>query len=99
MQRLYRSSLLAFLLVIAVCENVHAQPINQNLWGTNGQVKALAKDGNTLYAGGTFTRVAPNVAYGASVNTSTAQPDADLPRTNGQVYCVTSDGTGGWYVG
>jgi len=71
------------------------------LWGTNGTVNTMLKDGNTLYIGGAFTSVSPNTGGGAALDTSTGiTPTGVIPRTiNGTVNAVVPDGSGGWYIG
>lgn len=71
------------------------------LWGTNGTVNTMLKDGNTLYVGGNFTSVSPNTGGGAALDTSTGiTPTGVIPRTiNGTVNAVVPDGSGGWYIG
>src|SRR5258708_1343901 len=91
---------LCLICVVLAGTTTFAQPINQNLWGTNGSINALVKSGNILYAGGAFTRVAPNIPNGAALSTSTGQPDQTYPKiADGVVHAVLSDGAGGWYVG
>jgi hypothetical protein len=70
-------------------------------------VFAATTRGNTLYIGGSFTRLgAPTGSLLATNAAGTAQP-ATLPRVYGessqgaktQVHTVIEDGSGGWYVG
>src|SRR5437762_1552726 len=88
------------LILISLAANIlYAQPISQSLWGTDGSVNALIKNGNTLYVGGQFTRVAPNIPYGAALNVSTGQANISYPKVNSVVNVVINDGSGGWYIG
>ncbi len=70
----------------------------------NGTVNTAARVGNTLYIGGTFTRIAPSTnALGSlvAVNPTTAQAiPGRLPLVvGGDVVAMIPDGNGGYYVG
>lgn len=57
-------------------------------------------DGNTVYLGGNFTYIGPNTGNGASLDIVTGSPlGSSLPRIDGEVRTVVSDGAGGWYIG
>lgn len=68
-------------------------------WVTDGPVYAVARSGDTVYLGGNFTRVGPVTGGGALLSASSGQAVLPLPRVEGRVYAVASDGAGGWYVG
>lgn len=74
-----------------------AQP-DSNLWVTNGQVSAIARDGNKLYLGGTFTHVGPNIPFGTALDIVTGAPDQKFAKPNGNVIASVPDGQGGWYI-
>src|SRR5262245_175893 len=69
-----------------------------NAYVTDGMVNAVAVSGGTTYIGGAFTRVGPATGYGVPVDIATGQPTW-LPKVNGSVNAVASDGAGGWYLG
>jgi hypothetical protein len=66
---------------------------------TNGTVSAVLRAGNTLYLGGSFTAVGPNIPYGSALDASTGAPDLRYARPNGVVQVAVPDGAGGWYIG
>ncbi len=71
-------------------------------WVTNGSVHAAAVSGQTLFIGGSFTRVAPaqNLLgpwFAVSASSGAALPA--LPDTDAPVYAIESDGAGGYFVG
>jgi hypothetical protein len=67
-------------------------------WVVNGSVHALAVSGQTLYLGGTFTRVSPRT--GPVVAYSAAGAQLGFPAVDGgEVDAVVGDGKGGWFVG
>ena len=74
--------------------------IKQTSWQTNSSVNALAVSGNTVYAGGLFTRIRqPGKPAGqgeaartyiAAFNRTTGAPLAFAPKLNGPVYAITT---------
>jgi hypothetical protein len=78
---------------------LYAQTVVPQLWVTNGAVHAIARDGNTIYIGGRFTNVGPEIAYGVPVHKNSGVPDRDFVRPNGGVDVALADGSGGWYIG
>ena len=68
----------------------------------NGTVSAIATSGTKVFFGGDFTRVGRCVGSGVELSASTGAPvasGATLPKINGPVNTVVSDGMGGWFVG
>jgi trimeric autotransporter adhesin len=78
-----------------------AQTIDAKLWTTNdfGAVRSIARSGNTIYIGGSFTEVGPCTGHGVPVSSATGAPAAVYPRVGGEVDAVVADGHGGWFVG
>jgi hypothetical protein len=70
-----------------------------DLWGTDGNVVAAARAGNTLYIAGAFSEVGPVSGGGVPIDAVTGVPIAGYSRIAGAVRAVVSDGAGGWYVG
>lgn len=86
-------------LLLALAVAAHAQVADPRFPIVDGRVFASATDGNTLWIGGQFSRVAPNTGHFAAVDTSTGALVSPFARIDGVVRAVASDGTGGWYVG
>ena len=84
-----------------VCVQVNAQSSTPdlNIPGTNGVVNTLLRDGNTIYAGGSFSGVGYNTGGFVKVKTNNDKPIAQFPFLNGTVYDAVPDGSGGWYAG
>jgi hypothetical protein len=76
-----------------------AQSLRTDFYGTNGTVNAEALSGNTLYIGGSFTRVGPQTGSGVPLDAASGAPVAGFPLVAGQVNAVAPDGAGGWYLG
>jgi hypothetical protein len=102
---------LAFLLSAIVTLTISANPTHaaphQSLgqpasvtrfYTTDGAVNAITQVQNTVYIGGTFTKVGPP-ADGIALLNSSGITDNTLPLVNGSVYAAVPDGSGGWYIG
>jgi trimeric autotransporter adhesin len=76
-----------------------AQVLDTKLWGTGGNVSAIARSGNTLYIAGALGEVGPNTGGGVPLSASTAAPDSLFPKVTGYVYAAVPDLQGGWYIG
>ncbi|TDX02840.1 fibronectin type III domain-containing protein [Kribbella sp. VKM Ac-2566] len=83
--------------------------IKQTSWQTNNSVNALAIAGNTVFAGGLFTRLrqpgkasgqAPEAlrSYVAAFDRTTGRPTAFAPVLNGPVYAIATSPDGKWVV-
>jgi WD40 repeat protein len=82
--------------------------IKQTSWQTNNSVNAIAIAGNTVFAGGLFTRIRqPGKpagqgeavrTYVAAFNRTTGAPTAFAPSVNGPVYSVATSPDGKWVV-
>lgn len=83
--------------------------IKQTSWQTNNSVNALAIAGNTVFAGGLFTRLrqpgklsgqAPEVvrSYVAAFDRTTGAPTSWAPTVNGPVYSIAVSPDGKWVV-
>jgi hypothetical protein len=98
------SAVLVALLVVLAAASAAAEPAatSRLTWVTNGTVRAVAVHDQTLYIGGSFTRVAPAANFlgpwfGVSTTTGAALPR--LPLADGPVLAIEPDGAGGYYVG
>ncbi len=68
---------------------------------TNGQVKTIVRNGDTIYVGGLFQQVGPRTGPGVGIDAATGESQG-LPEVSGgagQVHAVAADGSGGWYLG
>ncbi|MEI8407828.1 MULTISPECIES: WD40 repeat domain-containing protein [unclassified Kribbella] len=82
--------------------------VKQVSWQTNDSVNALAVAGNTVFAGGLFTRIRPpgNRAgqgdaartYLAAFNRTTGAPTRFAPKLNGAVWSIATSPDGKWVV-
>jgi hypothetical protein len=69
------------------------------MWGTDGAVTAIAREGDTVYIGGAFNWVAPVSGGGVPVSLKSGVPAEPFPLVDGYVGSAVPDGQGGWYVG
>ena len=103
--RQHRRALLPFLAVAvaAACalasnDSGLAQTIDGHLWATNGYVAAVLHDRGTIYIGGDFTKVGPELGGGVPIDAASGAPMASFPKVSGWIRKVISDGAGGWYI-
>ncbi|HDP34780.1 MAG TPA: DUF5011 domain-containing protein, partial [Candidatus Hydrogenedentes bacterium] len=93
------ASLLVVLLAPAIAHGQTNSPV-EDAWVTNGPVFALESGVTAAYIGGNFTYVGPNTGCAVRIQEDgfldTATP---LPKVNGPVYAMVSDGADGWYIG
>jgi len=82
-----------------VADAADGSQVNPNMWVTNGSVDAIATSGNTIYIGGSFTRVGPNTGSFVGIDAGSGAPVANWPRVTGEVLCSAPDGASGWYIG
>ncbi len=88
-------------LLVGPSSGAHAQIVPEATpmatWGVNGEVRALARVGRTLYVGGDFDVVGPpsgGMAAVSATDASTITPSTGI----GTASLVASDGAGGWYT-
>jgi len=82
--------------------------VKQVTWQTNSSVNALAVAGNTVYAGGLFTRIRqPGQPVGqgdaartylAAFNRATGAPTRFAPKLDGPVWSIATSPNGKWVV-
>ena len=100
LQRVRSGAYAALVGILFLCvAQARAQSIDAALWITNGRVNAVARSGNTLYAGGTFSVVGPRTGGGMPADTATGAVLSAAPAVRGEGRCAVGDGAGGWYIG
>jgi hypothetical protein len=77
---------------------VRAQVLDGNLWVTDGDVNTIVPWGNTIYIGGNFAYVGPNTGGWTAIDVG-GHASTALPRVDGNVNAMVSDGSGGWFIG
>jgi hypothetical protein len=65
----------------------------------NGTVYCQKQVGNTLYVGGNFTSVDVNSGSLVGINLANPNVTVPMPKVNGLIYTIVSDGTGGFFIG
>ncbi|GAL86084.1 hypothetical protein CHU_1647 [Sporocytophaga myxococcoides] len=76
-----------------------SQTIDTSAWTTNGAVKSVVKNGNTIYIGGEFSYIGLNTGNAVPVNINTGKPLDKYPKVDGAVICIAEDGRGGYFLG
>src|SRR5262245_1014422 len=92
----------AVLVALTACLRLapaQAQTMALPLGGTDGNVAASVRYGNTLYIGGFFTQAGPITGSCVAVDSRTGALLAGFPEFTGPVRSVVADGRGGWFIG
>jgi hypothetical protein len=76
-----------------------AQVVDTTLWGTDNYVRAIARDGSTIYIAGDFTKVQVPTGGGAPLSAASGELVRPFPRVVGNIYATVPDGARGWYIG
>ncbi len=95
--------------VASTGDSVSLSGSGNDLLVANNPITALVIDGNTLYAGGSFTKVGSRCGGGLVLKKSNCTGVACIssnyaslkvmPKVAGSVYSSVSDGNGGYYIG
>jgi hypothetical protein len=91
--------LITIILVVLAAAPARAQLVQPDFWGTDGEVTSIARLGNTIYLAGLFSSVGPATGGAVPIDRRSGVPWSRFARVNGIVHAVTSDGSGGWFVG
>jgi hypothetical protein len=89
--------LLSALLPSAVAAQLLPSETPLDVWGPDGPVRAVARDGDTLYVGGAFNYVGPPTGAFAIVDAATGTV-AETHGFQGQAVAVADVPGGGWVV-
>lgn len=77
--------------------------VTNEMWVSDGIVKASAISGTTMYLGGTFSKIAEWSGAGVPLSLSTGLLNWPNPlsraRVSGNIEVAISDGQGGYYIG
>lgn len=78
---------------------VSAQDVDTRFWGTDNDVTAVARVGNTLFIGGYFKHMGPVSGGCAPVDSRRGVLRRAFPKVAGAVFVIVPDGRGGRYIG
>lgn len=80
----------------------YAQPLPQavplDTWGPPGTVSAVARQGDTLYVGGSFDYVGPSTGPFAAFDVDSAEPGVVASGFDGSLRAIVALPGGGWIV-
>jgi hypothetical protein len=94
-----KKNLWALLPILCLCGVLSGQTLDTSFWIPNGTVNTLGIYNNRLIVGGAFDQVTPVTGSFTAIDSLSALIQHPFPQVNGQVYCMVSDGGGGFYVG
>lgn len=100
---LFRFHLLALLCFFFMRSVIYGASLSDepspDCWITNGFVRSVVQNEDTIYLGGIFSYVGPFTGGAVSLAADTGQATHELAKVDGNVYAIASDGNGGWFVG
>jgi hypothetical protein len=73
--------------------------MDTDLWGTDGTVNAIVREGMTVYIGGTFTSVSATTGSGVPLGRASGRVLQHFPKVQGEVDAAIPDDHGGWFIG
>lgn len=90
----------------ATFQNGFGQSFDPSYMITNGEVECLVNDNDTIYVGGSFTKVSYSTGGFLPFSASTGDTLSGFPKicggtgaNMGTVRCIIKDGAGGWFIG
>jgi hypothetical protein len=92
------------LLQLALATGAHAELSNipSSPLVANSSVSTFAKSGDTLFIGGSFSRIGLRTGQFVSTSSSTGDVESNMPVVSGPneatISAVVPDGSGGWYL-
>jgi len=97
--RLVGPALLALLPLFLGAALARAETVRDQLWVTDGDVRAVAYTNNTIYLGGNFQHVGPAIGGMAVFDQTSGAAFTPYFGVAGTVDAIITDGLGGYYVG
>src|SRR5688572_20359003 len=76
-----------------------AEIVRDQLWVTDGEVRAVAYKDNKIFIGGAFSKVGPAIGGFATFDASSGASVPPFAGVTGTVNAIIPDGAGGYYVG
>ena len=85
--------------ILTASSPARAEQIRDQLWITDGEVRAIARKDNTIFLGGQFSRVGPAVGSVGAFDAASGAVVAPYFGVTGTVNAMIPDGADGYYVG
>ncbi|MGE5399056.1 MAG: T9SS type A sorting domain-containing protein [Ignavibacteriales bacterium] len=76
-----------------------SQTVLKDYWMPDAPVKAIVNSGDTTYIGGSFTYLGPYTGGFVGIDRLSGKVDPSMPEVNKNVFAITEDGSGGWFIG
>lgn len=90
--------LTTLLVFFTILDFTSAQTLKPAQFSTDGQVETLVRDGDTLFVGGSFSRVGISTENYTVLPADSDTPEIDGLAPNSTVRAAVADGEGGWYI-
>ncbi len=92
-----KSFLQALILIASI--PVFGQSLDNNWWSVNGEVNDILTSSENVFLGGSFSYIGPITGPCSVIDLATGDLITGLPRPNGEIYTMISDGAGGLFIG